>query len=364
VTAPPPLRIVAIGLTITSSWGNGHATNYRALVRALVARGHRVSFLERDAPWYAANQDDEDLPGEVARYGSVDELRSRHGDDVATADLVIVGSYVPDGIAVASWVTEVARGVTAFYDIDTPVTIEALEAGDCAYLSPELVPAFDLYLSFTGGPLLGRLASIHGARRPIAFHCFVDPERHRPVPAERRLDLGYLGTYSADRQPALDALLVEPARRRPAMSFAVAGPLYPADHPWPPNVARIEHLPPPMHPGFYAAQRFTLSVTRAAMLRTGHSPSVRLFEAAACGVPVITDPWPGLAEHFVPGREILVASGPGEVLEILGEVGDGERAAIGRNARERVLAEHTADERAQTLEREVAAVAGGAGRRG
>jgi spore maturation protein CgeB len=350
------MRIVFLGLSITSSWGNGHATNYRGLVRALAARGHDVLFLERDVPWYA---EERDLPrppwGRTELYGSRGELE-RHGGDVRDADLVVVGSYVPEGVAVAEWVLDSAGGVVAFYDIDTPVTLEKLATGDHEYLTPELVPRFDVYLSFTGGPLLGRLEGELGARRPVAFHCLVDASAYRPLEVERRWDLGYLGTFSADRQPALEALLLEPARALPECRFAVAGPQYPDAVVFPQNVDRFEHLAPPGHPAFYSAQRLTLSVTRAAMVDAGWSPSVRLFEAAACGVPVISDAWAGLETFFEPGREILVARKSADVLRFLRHVGDDQAARIGRRARARVLREHTAERRAEQLEREAALV--------
>jgi spore maturation protein CgeB len=332
------MRIVMLGLSATSSWGNGHATNYRALAGALRARGHDVLFLERDMPWYAANRDF-DAPW-IRLYGSVDELE-RWTDDVRGADLVLVGSYVPDGCAVAEWVLQTAAGTTAFWDIDTPVTAAKLARGDHEYLSPALVPRFDLYLSFTGGPLLDEL----GARRPVPFYCVADPSLYRPVDVPLRWDLGYLGTYSADRQPTVEELLVEPARRSDGR-FTVAGPQYPPDIEWPANVDRFESLPPAEHPSFYCAQRFTLNVTRADMIRAGWSPSVRLFEAAACGVPVISDWWDGLDEFFEPGQEILVADTADDVLRHLRE---GDRA-IGLRARERVLAAHTAAHRAEELE--------------
>ena len=121
------LDIVVLGLSITSAWGNGHAVTYRGLVRELVRRGHRVLFLERDVPWYAENRDLPHPPyGTTALYRDVDDLRARFGDAVRNADVVIVGSYVPDGIAVVQWVLERARGVRAFYDIDTPVTLAKL----------------------------------------------------------------------------------------------------------------------------------------------------------------------------------------------------------------------------------------------
>jgi spore maturation protein CgeB len=351
------MRIVFLGLSITSSWGNGHATNYRALVSELAARGHDVLFAERDVPWYAAQRDLPHPPwGQTALYGSVAELRARFEPEVRDADLVVLGSYVPDGVEVGRWVQETARGVTAFYDIDTPVTLGKLDRGDHEYLTPDLVPGFDLYLSFTGGPTLQRLEDELGARRAVAFHCLVDPAQHQPLAVEPRFALGYLGTYSDDRQPFVDALLVAPARRLPDEAFAVAGPQYPADIDWPPNVQRIEHLPPPEHAAFYAAQRFTLNVTRAEMRVAGWSPSVRLFEAAACGVPVITDRWDGLEAVFTPGEEILVADGPDDVVRFLREVDEPTRRSIADRARRRVLAEHTAARRVEQLEAEVAAV--------
>src|SRR5205085_1860460 len=176
------------------------------------------------------------------------------------------------------------------------------------------------------------------------------PEHHQPASAGKPpWALGYLGTYSADRQPVLDALLCQPARLWPEARFAVAGPLYPADLEWPANVERIEHVGPDRHAWFYGRQRFTLNVTRADMVRWGYSPSVRLFEAAACGVPIISDEWPGLATIFAPDQEILVARGSGDVLRYLA-MGEAERLQLAVNARRRVLASHTAAHRAALLE--------------
>jgi len=351
------VKIVFLGLSITSSWGNGHATNYRALVRALAERGHDVLFLERDLPWYAEQRDLPEPPwGRTSLYGSVEELAEKHTDDVAAADLVVVGSYVPDGVAVAEWALGHAGGATAFYDIDTPVTLGKLRRGDREYLSPELVGRFDLYLSFTGGPTLQVLEEGFGARRALAFYCLVDPHAYLPSEQEARWDLGYLGTYSDDRQPVLERLLLEPAAQLPEARFAVAGPQYPEAIEWPGNVERIEHVPPAEHPAFYAAQRFTLNVTRAEMREAGWSPSVRLFEAAACGVPVISDRWEGLDQLFVPGEEILIAGSAEDVVGLLRDVGAEEARQIGERARRRVLAEHTAERRCEQLEEEVAGV--------
>jgi spore maturation protein CgeB len=355
--AVEPMNIVVLGLSVTSSWGNGHATTYRALLRALHGRGHRILFFERDVPWYAAHRD---LPAppfcRTALYDSVETLRRTAGEAVRDADLVIVGSYVPEGIEVGEWVTQTARGPVAFYDIDTPVTVAALLRGECSYLSAELLHAFDLYLSFTGGPLLRRIEAELGARRAVPLYCSVDPEQHRPMDSELRWDLGYMGTYSSDRQPSLERMLVQPARSAPERRFVVAGPQYPAGIEWPANVERVEHLPPERHGTFYNEQRFTLNVTRADMIAAGHSPSVRLFEAAACGVPVISDAWSGLDDFFTPGEEILVSGDGANVSLIVAGMPEAERREIGRRARQRVLGAHTAEHRAVELERYAAAL--------
>jgi spore maturation protein CgeB len=351
------LRITVLGLSITSSWGNGHATTWRALLKALAARGHAITFIERDVPWYRAHHDLSQASWcKIALYQNLAELRQRFASCVAEADVVVVGSYVPDGVAVARWVQATAGGVVAFYDIDTPVTLAKLARGDHEYLAPELIPGFDLYLSFAGGPSLARLEQGYGARRARAFYCAVDPAAYRPLGLPERCALGYLGTYSTDRQPAVERLLIEPARTLPEERFVVAGPQYPGDLAWPANVARHDHVPPERHAEFYNQLRFALNVTRADMVAAGWSPSVRLFEAAACGAPVISDHWPGLAELLTPGREVLIAHDAADVVHYLREIGPELRAQIAQAARARVLAAHTAAHRAQEFEREVLAV--------
>jgi spore maturation protein CgeB len=351
VTPAAPLDIVILGLSITSSWGNGHATTFRGLVRELAARGHRVTFLERDAPWYAENRDMPDPPGcRTLLYASRDELTREHAPLVRDADVVIVGSYVPEGVAVGEWATATARGAVAFYDIDTPVTLAKLARGDHEYLPPALVARYDLYLSFSGGPTLDRLERELGSPMARALYCSVDPALYFPEAADERWDLGYMGTYSDDRQPTLDRLLVEPARRWQAGRFVVAGPQYPADLAWPVNVERVTHLPPREHRAFYNAQRFTLNVTRADMIAAGWSPSVRLFEAAACGTPIVSDWWEGLNEVLRVGDEIVVAHASADAQRIVQGMPEDERRAIGAAARARVLAAHTAAHRAAELE--------------
>lgn len=344
------LKIVVIGLSITSSWGNGHATTYRALLKALGKRGHHVTFLERDVPWY---RDHRDLPDpdfcKVRLYQSLSELARRFTDLIRNADCVVLGSYVPEGAAIGDWVTSQARGMTAFYDIDTPVTLAGLDRGSLDYMSAGLVPRFDTYLSFSGGPALELIEDLYGSPRARPLYCSADPDLHAPTPASMRWSLGYLGTYSDDRQPQLETLLIAPAGQLTHHGFVVAGTKYPQAE-WPANIERIEHLPPGAHPGFYCSQRFALNITRNDMRALGFSPSVRLFEAAACGVPLISDSWAGLETIFSPGDEILIAANTCDVVEILKDLPEERRLRIAANARARVLREHTAEHRARQFE--------------
>lgn len=347
------LDIVILGLSLASSWGNGHATTFRALIKGLAAEGHRVLFLEREVPWYAGSN--RDLPDpdfcELVFYHSLDEVAERHGDRLRAADAVIVGSYVPEGADLIDRLAQMDLKRLCFYDIDTPVTMDLLDTGEEAHLARRQVPVFDLYFSFSGGKVLDRLAEVYGARAPRALYCSVDESRYTRADVPMTWDMGYLGTYSDDRQPGLEALMLEPARRLPHMKFVVAGAQYPDGIDWPDNVERIEHLPPSEHAAFYSAQRFTLNITRVAMRRLGWSPSVRLFEAAAVGTPILSDRWEGLGELLPEGKAIVIADGTeAAVAALTGE--DGTRPeALAAEARRIVLADHTGRARAKDLVR-------------
>jgi spore maturation protein CgeB len=344
------ISMVILGLSITSSWGNGHATTYRSLVAELAAQGHEILFIERDVPWYAENRD---MPSPTfctaEVYGSLGELRRRFSKAVREADLVILGSYVPDGVEVGRWILQTARGVTAFYDIDTPVTLAKLKNGDYEYLRPELISQFDMYLSFTGGPTLTRLEREYGSPMARPLYCSVNPHLYFPEHRRYDWDLGYLGTYSEDRQPALDELLNAPARMWQEGRFIVAGPQYPDSVTWAPNVLRTDHIEPARHRTFYNAQRFTLNITRRDMITAGWSPSVRLFEAAACGTPIISDWWPGLDHFFEPDQEILVAHSRADVFRFLTQLSADVANKIGEAARQKLLLHHCARTRADQL---------------
>jgi spore maturation protein CgeB len=346
------MRLVVFGLSVSSSWGNGHATIWRGLIKALHALGHSVVFFERDVPYYAAHRDLAELPGgRLVLYPDWESVLGAARAALAEADVAVVTSYCPDGVDAASEVLDARVELRVFYDLDTPVTLDRLRAGTpVPYIGPRGLADFDLVLSYTGGGALEALRDLLGARRVAPLYGSVDPDIHYPVSAvERyRADLSYLGTYAEDRQQALVTLLVEPARLLPARRFLVGGAQYPIEFPWADNIYFVRHLPPAEHAAFYSSSRLTLNVTRAPMAEMGYCPSGRLFEAAACGAPVLSDAWPGLDEFFTPGSEVLVARTSGDSVAAAG-TGDAELARLGRAARERALTDHTAVRRAGEL---------------
>jgi spore maturation protein CgeB len=346
------MKLVVFGLAVSSSWGNGHATLWRGLCRALAARGHVVVFFERDVPYYAAHRDLWTLPGgRLHLYPAWDDVREIAAQELATADVGMVTSFCPDVFAAEDLLLESAA-LPVFYDLDTPITLDRLARGEpVAYIGPHGLARYDLVLSYTGGTSLDRLRDQLGARRALPLYGSVDPSVHQPVDpvADYYADLSYIGTYSADRQDGVERLFLEPARRLADRRFVLAGSQYPHEFPWSPNVLYKRHLSPDQHPAFYCSSRLTLNVTRRPMAETGFCPSGRLFEAAACGAPILSDSWPGLDQFFEPGREILVASSTGDAMAAL-QRPDEELREMAQQARRRTLAEHTSERRAAELE--------------
>lgn len=347
-------NIVIFGLTVSSSWGNGHATLWRGLLRALSERGHAVTFFERDVQYYRDARDLTELPGggDLRFYSDLASVRREAQQALDQADVAIVTSYCPDGNQVAEMLLESNAEVKVFYDLDTPVTLQSLESG----ARPDYLPAnglggFDLVLSYTGGRALMELQERLGARYVAPLYGWVDPAQHHPVPAEDhyRCDLSYLGTYAADRQPALDRLFLQTALQLPDKRFLIGGAQYPSNFPWSNNLFFHRHVPPAAHPAFFSSSQWTLNITRQAMAEYGYCPSGRLFEAASCGTPLLSDQWEGLETFLTPDEEILLVDTADDVVKAL-QLSDSERDRIARQARDRVLVEHTAQARVLTLE--------------
>lgn len=344
------LDILFIGLSITSAWGNTHAATYRGLVQELSRLGHRTLFLEREDTHYARYRD---LPrsryADIEFYADVDVLRSQFRDAVRSADVVIVGSALAEGADIAEWVVRTADGLKVFYDFNTPRTLRQLSEGRCTYLRADLIPHFDIYLSNAGGQVLTQLQDRWGAQRALPLFPSIDPFTYYRTDTDKKYDLGYLASYSPRRQARVDEFLFKPARLTPNRPFVLAGPNYPEALERPRNLDWLPFVPPDRHLDFYNQMRATLNLALYEGQEAVHVPSRRLFEAAACGVLLLTDDWPGLAELFEPGYEVLTVSSGDDVLDIIYGLAVAEREAIIERARARVLHAHTAARRAHEL---------------
>ena len=360
------MHFVIFGLTVSSSWGNGHATLWRSLIRAMLRRGHTLSFYEKDVSYYADTRDLMVLPkgANLRFYADLDDIRDEVTHELGEADLALCTSFCPDGPAASELILNSRAVIKAFYDLDTPVTLDGLSTGaDVCYLPPRGLGDFDVVLSYTGGRALVELETRLGARVVAPLYGSVDPENHRPAAPrdDFRAALSYLGTYAADRQETLDRLFLEPARRMMGARFLIGGAQYPESFPWGENIFFVRHVPPEMHPAFFCSGRATLNVTRSAMARYGYCPSGRLFEAAACGAPLLTDEWEGLGSFFAPGSEVLPVNSARDVLDAL-SLSDVELRGIADAARERTLREHTGDARVLQLEQICDSVGAGSSR--
>jgi spore maturation protein CgeB len=346
------MKLVVFGLSVSSSWGNGHATLWRGLIWGLARQGHSVTFFERDMPYYATHRDCHGLPdGQLVLYTDWASTRDVAEKVLQVADAAIVTSYCPDGRAASELVLGSRVPIRAFYDLDTPITLERLAQGlDVPYLPAGGLGEFDVVLSYTGGPALDALRQQLGARRATALYGSVDLALHKPsAPIDRyRADLSYLGTYAEERQRALSELFLQPATRLPAKKFILGGSQYPHDFAWADNIHYVWHVPPYEHPGFFGSARLNLNVTRAPMAAMGYCPSGRLFESAACGGALITDAWPGIEEFYEPGSELLVAHCANDVVSALA-MSDFELRGFADRALERTRDEHTVDRRARQM---------------
>ncbi len=345
------MKLTLFGLTLSSSWGNGHATPYRAMLRALHRLGHQATYYERDVDYYRKRRDLAECDYcELVLYPDWETVRKRALVEAAASDVVMIGSYCPEGARICDDMLACAGPLRVFYDLDTPITLAALGDGAVEYLRREQMSGFDLYLSFTGGDILRQLEREYGVRMARPLYGCVDPEVHARVAphVDFACALSYMGTYAPDRQQKLEELLLAPAQLLPTRSFILAGSLYPWDWPWPANLRRFEHVAPADHPALYSSSGATLNLTRDGMARAGWCPSGRFFEAAACGTPILTDWFAGLDQFFTPGEEVLVVNTAEEVLQAIVHDERGLQQLAAR-ARERTLQQHTGTSRAQEM---------------
>jgi len=352
------LRLYVFGSSLTSAYWNGAATYYRGLYKNLHALGYHVTFAEPDIFDRLRHRDwPADPPfAHCPVYRSHTELLL-HLRRAREADLIIkhsgVGAHdafldeaVLDAAAAAP---AGARPRVAYWDVDAPATLAALEADTHHPLRPCL-PAYDFVFTYGGGPPVVAHYRRLGARACFPIYNGLDPDTHFPASPDPRwqADLTFLGHRLPDRDSRVRHFFFEAARRCPQQRFLLAGEGW-SDTAAPPNVSRAGYVAPPQHNALNCSARLVLNLNRDSMAQTGFSPPTRIFEAAGAGAAILSDAWPGMSLFFEPGREILLATGPEQVAAHLATLSPQAAAALGRRARERALAEHSYRHRAQRV---------------
>ena len=346
----PTLRVVVLGLSITSSWRNGHAALYRALLGELRALGHDVLFLQRQIWGTSMDNLARPLYCRVGSYDSPRDLRRHFSDEVRNADVVIVGSFVPDGIEIGEWVTATARGVTVFYDIDAPVTMAALQRGDCPYIAAHLIPRYQLYLTSAGTAWHSVLQSEYGGPAVRTLYPALAAESFASAQSQPAFDLGCMSVNADPRDADVRHLLYDVARRWPGGRFVTAGP-HDGDPDAPPNVDRAGELQPAAHRAFFRNQRFTLQPARSGV-------TAQLLAAAAAGSVIITEDIGEIEGVLRPGTEVIVARRARDIVNILVDMPESQRRSIAVAARARALRDHNAPRRARELLAHIISVSG------
>jgi spore maturation protein CgeB len=350
-----PLSVAFFGSSLVSAYWNGAATYYRGVLQALAARGHRLTFYEPNAFDRQAHRDIPDPSwARVVVYpvdGTDGVLRAL--DEAAGCDLIVKASGVGvfDALLEARVPAVKRSGALAvFWDVDAPATLDRV-AADRNDPFRDLIPTYDLILTYGGGPPVVAAYRRFGARLCVPIYNGLDPATHYPVPPEPQFacDLALIANRLPDRERRIDEFFLAVAADLPQQRFVLGGNGW-SDKPLPPNIAYVGHVYTRDHNAINASARAVLNVSRDSMAAYGYSPATRVFEAAGAGSCVITDAWQGISEFFEPGREILVAGDGPTVVEILARLTPGHARRIGEAARARALAEHSYQRRVDLLE--------------
>ncbi len=349
------LRMAFFGSSLVSAYWNGAATYYRGIIEALNSRGHHVTFYEPDAFGRQTHRDLHGVPyaRSVVYDPDLPNLRACL-EDARSADVVIKCS----GVGVLDEILEEAvlelkspgRRVI-FWDVDAPATLERMGADENDPFR-ELVPQYDLVLTYGGGEPVVRAYEQFGARACVPIYNALSPATHHPVPREARFDadLSFCGNRMPDRESRVQEFFFKPAALRPKRRFLLGGNGWDGNVPELANVAYVGHVYTADHNAFNVSSLAVLNVCRASMARFGYSPPTRVFEAAGAGACIITDNWEGIDLFLEPGTECLVADDGESVAAVLDGLSTAQARQMGERARQRVLAEHTYTQRAERLE--------------
>lgn len=347
--------IAFFGSSLVSAYWNGAATYYRGLLKALAARGHRITFYEPDAFDRQRHRDLPDPPwARVVVYPATDAAVAHAVESARGADVIVKASGVgvyDDFLASAIPDARASHGIAIYWDVDAPATLDRAATPGGAEFGG-IARRYDLVLTYGGGDPVVHAYNALGVERCIPIYNGLDPETHRPAPADARFagDLAFLGNRLPDREARVDEFFLRPAQRLAHRSFVLGGSGW-ADRTLPDNVRAVGHVYTADHNAFNCTPTAVLNISRESMARYGFSPATRVFEAAGAGACIITDEWDGIETFLEPDREILVAADGDGVVDHVGSLDARRARAIGEAARRRVLAEHTYAERARLVER-------------
>jgi spore maturation protein CgeB len=337
------------GSSLVSAYWNGAATYYRGMIRGLHALGYEITFFEPDAYERQTHRDIADPAwARVVVYENSAPGLASALDSARGADVVVKASGV--GVfdreleeCIAHWP---GGALKVFWDVDAPATLDRLDS-DPDDPFHELVPRFDVVLTYGGGEPVQRAYLTHGARECVPVYNALDPETHHPAPANARFDadLAFLGNRLPDREERVERFFLTTAARLPARTFLLGGNGW-DDKPRSSNVRYVGHVYTADHNAFNCTPLAVLNISRDSMARYGFSPATRVFEAAGAGACLITDAWEGLDLFLEPGREVLVAADGDGVVDHVASLQPAAAGAIGQAAMRRVLASHTYAHRA------------------
>ena len=348
------LHIAFFGSSLVSAYWNGAATYYRGLLRALAARGHRITFYEPDA---FDRQRHRDMPdpawARVVVYANHEAALSRALAEAAEADVLVKASGVgvfDEALEAAVAALRAPGRQTVFWDVDAPATLERVR------IDPDdpfraVIPTYDLILTYGGGTPVVEAYEALGARACVPIYNALDPDTHHPEPPDPRFDaeLAFVGNRLPDREARVDEYFFRAAEAAPGLRFLLGGSGW-HDRTLPSNVRYLGHVYTRDHNTINGTPLAVLNVSRESMARVGFSPATRLFEVAGAGGCLITDAWEGIEAFLEPGREVLVAQDGGEVADLVRGLTREHARRIGAAARRRLLAAHTYAHRAAEVE--------------
>jgi spore maturation protein CgeB len=354
------MKVVLFCHAFTSCWNNGHAHFLRGIAREMLALGHRLVVCEAASGWSRTNalldggagnlhEAERLVPGVDLRRADVPTIEQDLDALLDDADLVLIHEWNEPSLiaAVGRW-RQHSPFLLFFVDahhraISAPAAIDGLE-----------LDAYDAVLAF-GNSLREVYAARGWGRRAYTWHEAADTALFRPRPGiEQSCDLVWIGNWGdEERSQELREFLIEPVRQL-GISGCVHGVRYPQharDTLTQSGIAYRGWLANHRVPDAFAAARVTVHVPREAYkAELPGIPTIRVFEAMACGIPLICSPWRDDEQLFPPGAYLQVDDGRGMKAALKTVLADRDMAQeLARTGREAIERRHTCRHRVETL---------------